>query len=193
MLTINMRVMLLHHSKVILAFVMLLIVHEATAQDIDRMRGNLATSGLNSTRILVTEDSSTHEAITAVEAKARPKQVNGYRIVIYSDNGQYAGDNAEEVLNTFKSQYPYINAYLVYESPYFKVSVGDCLTMDEAQILMARLLGNYPKAFPKREVIKLSELRVVRREADIVADTLRTDSLEIKAPRVEYSESGANL
>jgi hypothetical protein len=62
------------------------------------------------------------------------------------------------VLQEFKSLYPRINAYMVYESPYFKVSVGDCLSMEEAQILMAKILGNYPKAFPRRESIQLEAL-----------------------------------
>mgnify|MGYP003413242780 FL=1 len=40
--------------------------------------------------------------------------------------------------------------------------MGDCLTMEEAVILMNRFIGDYPKAFPKREDIKLSDLANVR-------------------------------
>ncbi|MBO7283363.1 MAG: SPOR domain-containing protein, partial [Alistipes sp.] len=100
--------------------------------------------------------------------------VSGFRIVIYSDNGQYAGDNAETVLKEFKTLYPRINAYLVYESPYFKVSVGDCLSMEEAQILMAKIVANYPKAFPRRESIALDALT-----APLTAVVEPVDSLAI--------------
>ena len=76
----------------------------------------------------------------------------------------------------FREKFPHINAYLVYESPYFKVSVGDCLSMEEALILMAQLTPHYPKAFPKRENIRFEEFYDARRE---VRDTLFLDSLEV--------------
>ena len=104
------------------------------------------------------------------------KVVSGFRIVIFSDNGQYAGDNAQAELESFRSKFPHLNAYLVYESPYFKVSVGDCLSMEEAQILMAQLTPHYPKAFPKRENIRFEELYDARRE---VRDTLLTTPVEV--------------
>jgi hypothetical protein len=65
-----------------------------------------------------------------------------------------------------------INAYLVYESPYFKVSVGDCLSMEGAIILMNSINGDYPKAFPKREDITLGQLKSVRKEVVEVVDSV---------------------
>lgn len=159
------------YLRLALTLIVTLVAMEASAQSIDRMRSNLAVRTMDGTHVRVDEDEATRQAVSAVESKARPRQVNGYRVVIYSDNGQYAGDKAKSVHTQFRHAYPHINAYLVYESPYFKVSVGDCLTMEEAQILMAELSSAYPKAFPKREVIKLSELQHARAKADIVADT----------------------
>ena len=145
---------------------------EVSAQNIDRMRNNLAVRTMDGTYVSVEEDASAKAAISAVEGRAKAKSVNGYRIVIFSDNGQYAGDNAKRVHTTFQKTFPHINAYLVYESPYFKVSVGDCLTMEEAQILMAKLSAYYPKAFPKREDINLSDLQRVVAEEDIPRDSI---------------------
>lgn len=129
-----------------------------SAQSVEQVKRELIRSSEQQGSVLVIEGEGVHEAVKAVEAQRRSREVSGFRIVIFSDNGQYAGDNADAVLKEFRSLYPRINAYLVYESPYFKVSVGDCLSMEEAQILMAKILGNYPKAFPRRESIALEAL-----------------------------------
>lgn len=159
------------YFRLALTLVVALFAVEASAQSIESVRHNLAERTMDGTFVRVEEDASTSQAVSAVEAKTTPRQVNGYRVVIYSDNGQYAGDKAKSVHTAFCNTYPHINAYLVYESPYFKVSVGDCLTMEEAQILMAELSAAYPKAFPKREVIKLSELQHARAKGEIVPDS----------------------
>lgn len=155
-----------------LVVVALVLSSAAMAQSVDRVVVGLAERSISGSHVRVTEDGDTREAVRVVEAQRRPTETSGFRIVIFSDNGQYAGDNAEEVLNGFRESFPHINAYLVYESPYFKVSVGDCLTMEEAQILMARLTPHYPKAFPKRETIRYEELANARRKAEIRPDSL---------------------
>lgn len=130
----------------------------ASAQSVEQLRRGLLNAADSGGSVVVVEGEGVREAVMAVEAQRRSKEVSGFRIVIFSDNGQYAGDNAESVLKEFKALYPRINAYMVYESPYFKVSVGDCLSMEEAQILMAKIVANYPKAFPRRESIALEAL-----------------------------------
>jgi hypothetical protein len=155
--------------RIILLAVAIFVANMSMAQNIDAMVSRLDGLSMSGNRVRVTEDVDTRSAVDIVEAQRRSKVVSGFRIVIYSDNGQYAGDNAEKELRSFRSMFPYINAYLVYESPYFKVSVGDCLSMEEAQMLMAQLTPHYPKAFPKRENIRFEELYGARRE---VRDTL---------------------
>ena len=178
--------MLLTRFRIILTLIATLVCTETYAQNIEAMRSNLSSRAIDGSHVRVTEDGSSKEAIAAVEQQRRVSQVSGFRIVIFSDNGQYAGDTAKEVLNDFRSSFPHINAYLVYESPYFKVSVGDCLTMEEAQILMAELSSAYPKAYPKREVIELTELQRVRAKGNIAADST---SLATGAEAVaEYSQ-----
>ena len=152
----------------------------ASAQSVDQMRRGLLTSSKQEGSVVVIEGDGVRDAVKAVESQRRSKEVSGFRIVIFSDNSQYAGDNADAVLQEFKTMYPHINAYLVYESPYFKVSVGDCLSMEEAQILMAKILGNYPKAFPRRESIALEALTA---PLNVVAEPV--DSLTVEMPILE--------
>lgn len=160
-------------SLLVVAFAIVVCsTEDVKAQNINRKRSELAARTVNGAMVSIRESSSVGNAIATVEAKSRRKEVEGYRVVIFSDNGQYAGDNARNVLETFKKNYPHINAYMVYESPYFKVSVGDCLTLEEASHLMSQLEGEYRELFPKREVIKFSDLGNVRPEIRDVVDSL---------------------
>lgn len=163
-------------KKFLLLAVAVFVSGAAMAQNIDAVVGRLAGRSVSGSHVRVMEDGDTRSAIAVVEAQRRTAVVSGFRIVIFSDNGQYAGDNAEAELTAFREKFPHINAYLVYESPYFKVSVGDCLSMEEAQILMAQLTPHYPKAFPKRENIRFEELYDARRE---VQDTVVNNQLEV--------------
>lgn len=147
---------------------------DAKAQCVEKKCVELASRSMDGAMVQVNESSSVRSAVTTIESRTRRREVEGYRVVIFSDNGQYAGDNARQVLETFKKSYPHINAYMVYESPYFKVSVGDCLTLEEASHLMAQLEGEYRELFPKREVIKFSDLGNVRPRQKVVTDTLST-------------------
>ena len=145
---------------------------DAEAQNIQNKCGELAVRTMDGAVVRVMESPSVQSAVCVVESKVRRRDVDGYRVVIFSDNGQYAGDNARKVLEGFQQAHPHINAYMVYESPYFKVSVGDCLTLEEASHLMSQLDNEYPDLFPKREVISFEALANVRPRARVLADSL---------------------
>ena len=141
-----------------LSIVALCVCMMASAQNVEQQRRGLLNATERGGSVVVIEGDGVNDAVSAVESQRRNREVSGFRVVIFSGNGQYAGDIADTVLSGFKELYPRVNAYLVYESPYFKVSVGDCLSMEEAQILMAKIQGDYPKAFPRRESVQLEAL-----------------------------------
>ena len=171
-------------TTIILTFFALLALGTtASAQSVEHMRQRLAERNDSDSYVRVSEDDATASAVQAVENAKRATKVSGYRVVIYFNNGQDAGDNANQVLEDFRAKHPTINAYLVYESPYFKVSVGDCLSMEEATILMNSFIGEYPNAFPKREDILLEELYNPR-----PADIDPADSLVRDVPMVTHFE-----
>ena len=70
--------------------------------------------------------------------------VPGYRILIYSDSGIGAKEEQQRTRARFLSLYPGIDAYHVYNEPYFKVYVGDCRTRSEALKLYDRIKKNFP-------------------------------------------------
>lgn len=48
--------------------------------------------------------------------------------------------------------------YPVYENPYFKVAVGNCLTAEEAIILKGKIASTFSKAFVKSEEFSMADL-----------------------------------
>lgn len=150
----------------VLAMGVVAMVNDASAQNIERMRGLLAADGNNGGKVVVLEDSNAKSAILAVDSKAKKSEVSGYRVVLFNDSAQYAQDRANGIMKAFKKLFPEINSYLVYESPYFKVSVGDCLTMEEAIMLRNRVLEKFPDAFIRRDKVTLKTLTNVRRRVD---------------------------
>ena len=166
----------------ILAVALCTVAGSATlsAQSIKDVTWSLAAKGDNGATVRVAEDNSSAQAVAAIEKSASKDAFKGYRVVIYYDNVQFAQDRAYETHKSCVEEYPEINAYMVYEKPYFKVSVGDCLSMEEAQILMAKILPNYPKAFPRRESIKLEALTT-----PLTTPVEATDSLAVDIPILE--------
>ena len=154
----------------------LLCFAHAEAQTLSHKIADLERRTADGAHVSVTEQNEVTELVRVTEASTRISKLNGYRIVIYFDNEQYAKDRASTVLNSFKNKYPHINAYLVYESPYFKVSVGNCINMEEALILMNEIIGDYPTAFPKRETITIADLQNVRRRHASTSTTIEAET-----------------
>ncbi len=96
-------------------------------------------------------------------AEALRRTTAGYRVVIFMSNSQSARGDAIAANDSFALLYPGERSYITYENPYFKVSVGNCTSQEEAIILMERVRGNFPKAFLMRETIPASELESAHR------------------------------
>ena len=99
------------------------------------------------------------DAATIVQSSLHqePKAIGGYRIVIFMNNSQTARRDAVAAQENFTQLFPNEQSYLSYENPYFKVTVGNCTSQDEAIILLGRVRSTFPKAFIVRESINMSE------------------------------------
>ena len=68
----------------------------------------------------------------------------------------------EEIKKTrseFIKLYTEIPTYLTYESPYYRICVGNFRTKNEALKLNNFIRKNYVEAYPVKKIINLSELR----------------------------------
>ena len=141
----------------------LIFAATAAAQDIPSFRRKLAEpvridslrTEYNTVRI---EECGDAADIVARSEHSRRKSVNGYRIVIFMSNAQTARTEALAARESFEAMYPDERSYVTYENPYFKVAVGNCISQEEAIILMERIRNSFPKAFLMRETIPASEL-----------------------------------
>ena len=89
--------------------------------------------------------------------KAESKAVNGYRIVIFMSNTASARRDAVATQENFAQLFPQEPSYLIYENPYFKVTVGNCTSPEETLVLLGRIRKSFPKAFIVRENIDIEE------------------------------------
>lgn len=149
---------------IILAFLgAIFTLTEGQAQTIEALRNRLgeeivSEQAPDGARVRVVEHEEAASVVAASDRKAAPARLNGYRVCIFFDNGQDARAGAMEAKKIFEEQFPDIKLYMVYENPYFRVTVGNCLTIEEAVILKGKLAATFPKAFPKAEELQLSDL-----------------------------------
>lgn len=78
---------------------------------------------------------------TAIK-KANARTARGYRLLVINTNKR---DDAIAAKTKVYSNFPELKAYLVYQSPYFRLKVGNFKTREEAQQYQ-KTLGYY---FPK--------------------------------------------
>ena len=81
------------------------------------------------------------------------KKLTGYRIRVYFDNGQNARSRSEAIARSVSNAFPGIGVYRTFESPNYKVSVGDFRTKDEALKVFHTLKATYPTALLLKETI----------------------------------------
>ncbi len=111
---------------------------------------------LHNSRVVVIEKGEAAEVVSALEARRKPSEVNGYRVRIFFDNSQTARSGAAATRERFKEAFPDTPVYMNYENPYFKITVGNCLTSEEAVTLWGRVKEIFPKAFVIYEKIDVA-------------------------------------
>lgn len=113
---------------------------------------------VNGASVEVREHGDAGAAVTAAAATAERTTVKGYRVGIFYDNSQDARSLAAEAEESFVQSFPDIPVYKDYRNPYFIVSVGNCLSSEEATVLWGRVKSLFPKAHITRTDIPIAEM-----------------------------------
>ena len=108
--------------------------------------------------VCVTEHGDASEALARAGRSHSRLRFRGYRVCIFFDNAQTARKGAEAARALFAETFPDTRVYMTYNAPYFTVTAGDCVTAEEAIILMGRVRGVFPKAFLKNEELSVADL-----------------------------------
>ncbi|WP_418991826.1 hypothetical protein [Alistipes sp.] len=138
-------------------------VYSLRAQSLEAFKERLLSPvaspvSLGAARVRVVEHGDAARAVEEAARSSARLRFRGYRVCIFFDNGQDARASALAAKTLFEEQFPDIRVYWVYENPYFRVTVGNCLTAEEAIILKGRVSAVFPKAFPKSEELSVSDL-----------------------------------
>lgn len=88
---------------------------------------------------------------------SKNRGIEGFRIRIFSDNGQGAKDEQKRVRARFLSLHPGIVTYNRYEGSYYKIYVGDFRTKRDALKTLDFIRDDFPDAFIVEDKIVIEE------------------------------------
>jgi len=77
----------------------------------------------------------------------------GFRVQIYFGNGNKAKEEALRTRNSFNEGFPQYESYIVFQTPYFKVRVGDFVNRYEAYLAFQEISKKYPQAFLVEDLV----------------------------------------
>ena len=103
--------------------------------------------------VTVNQSQAMRSAFSNYVSNNAGKKLTGYRIRVYFDNGQNARARSEAIARSVSNAFPGIGVYRTFESPNYKVSVGDFRTKDEALKVFHSLKATYPTALLLKETI----------------------------------------
>ena len=151
-------------KKIFLSILLVLLsVAMGSAQEfrVDTMKGSRVDSTLLGRNVLsvlgsgvsVNQTPAMRSALDRYVQNNASKKLTGYRIRVYFENGQNARARSEAIARSVSNAYPGIGVYRTFESPNFKVMVGDFRTKDEALKVYQSLKASYPTALLLKDTI----------------------------------------
>lgn len=81
-------------------------------------------------------------AVNAAIKKASARRTKGYRLLVINTNKRNEAIDAKTKIYTY---FPDLKAYLIYQTPYFKLKAGNFKTRDEAEKYRKDMNAFFPK------------------------------------------------
>lgn len=79
----------------------------------------------------------------------------GYRVQVFSDNNvKTAKNEARSMANAISAKYPQYKTYVVFQSPYWRLKVGDFPTQAEAQTALEMIKRAFPNYSRELRIVK---------------------------------------
>ncbi len=97
--------------------------------------------------VRVDQSAEVRQAMAQYVNKNATKSISGYRIRVYYDNSPQARTRSESIENALTAQYPEHKVYRSFESPNYKVLIGNFRSKDEALRIFNALKKTYPTAY----------------------------------------------
>jgi len=93
-----------------------------------------------------------------IQVNLKYNGIEGYRIQIYFDSGADSKKRALEASSAFQGKFPGTAVYLSFQSPNYKVRVGDFRTRLDAIRFLHGIMSDYPNAFIINDRISLPKV-----------------------------------
>ena len=104
--------------------------------------------------VQVEQTAEVKQSLTQYVSKNASKPISGYRIRVFYDNSPQARSRSESIENTLMEQYPEHKVYRSFESPNYKVLIGNFRSKDEALRIFNMLKKSYPTAYIIKDSIE---------------------------------------
>lgn len=98
-------------------------------------------------KLSVKFDAGIESTINAYSVSASEEKIKGFRVQLCSESGNNARGIANSIKSNFLRQYDGVPAYLIWESPNFKVRVGDFKNRLDATLFWKQVIENFPQAY----------------------------------------------
>lgn len=80
---------------------------------------------------------------------------SGYRVQVFEDNNPHsARQNAENYNARMRSEFPHLRSYVSFNSPYWRVKVGDFRNRAEAESVLAELRQAFPSLAAYMRIVR---------------------------------------
>jgi hypothetical protein len=86
--------------------------------------------------------------------------IEGYRILIFSDSGNYSKNAALNAKEEFEKRFPDIDAYIFFEEPNYKVRVGNFRSRLEAERCLHKISNIYSNTIIVPDFIEFPKLAI---------------------------------
>lgn len=100
-------------------------------------------------------DRGVESAIQGYIAQVTEEKPKGFRVQLCSESGNNAKTIANGIKSQFLSRYRDVPAYLIWESPNFKVRVGDFKTRLDATLFWKQIQDHFPQSYVVMDQINL--------------------------------------
>lgn len=129
------------------------------AQSITQRINGSESISVNQPPLLEMRLSQTDEQLNLQSGNAdknRKKGVHaGYRVLVFSDNNSRTAKNqANSIAHRVSGGFPEHNTYVVYNSPYWRMKLGDFIDREDAEKVANSLRSKYPDLAPEVRVIR---------------------------------------
>ena len=104
--------------------------------------------------VKVDQSAEVRQAVAQYVGKNAGKPLSGYRIRVFYDNSPQARTRSESIEKTLMEQYPEHKVYRSFESPNYKVLIGNFRSKDEALRIFNALRKTYPTAYIIKDTIE---------------------------------------